>query len=367
MNNSIDRLLFTTKPYQDESFLGYLIRISELNYCSNLNWILSACGLPSVTNATTFQEVPFKHKLPNLAKLAGVRENTLTPLFYRIDPNFPSKSKPRYDLYGSSIPTFYINHRNSRVCPNCLKQKNYLRKIWELMPATVCLSHQCLLIDKCPACHNFLDKKRTSIGRCSCGFDFRLIKTEILPEKELRLTTQIFKLGGLNESCKESQLSEPLNDLNLFHLLKTMFFFASFWAERTEFSGKILIEQYSNLEIHKLLHFSAGIFDDFPDNFYYFLDWMRYQNNSIFSFDDVDPRTEFNKPSRSRLELFGFNFKIQFDTPRFEFIHSAFEKYPQKGLRGYYQLPEFYIEPNILKTTFLRIRKNYLENNFSAS
>ncbi|MBV8035533.1 TniQ family protein [Roseateles sp.] len=74
-----------------------------------------------------------------------------------------------------------------QFCPACLADGDacYYRRSWRVALHTVCLKHQCLLLDRCPTCQASLAFVRTELGRheidelpglycChSCGCDLR--------------------------------------------------------------------------------------------------------------------------------------------------------------------------------------------------
>ena len=346
-------IFFKTKDnFKSYPTVGYLIRLTELNYLPDLNWALKSAGLPS----TLFNGLNSSHNLAVLSKLVGVKEEILSQNVYRTDPDFQSKQRLRYLLYGKSISSFLISHKNSRICPVCLKKKNYLRRIWEFTPATVCVLHQCLLVDSCPKCQRLLTPKRMSVSNCSCGFDFRQIKPAKLPAKELRVTRQIYFLWGLGECGKESQLGLPLRNLSFFHFIKILLFFACFWGGVKTTDGRNLIARYSNKELHNLLNLTSMTFDDFPENFFVFLDWIKHQNYPNFETNSSKKRSfkhQYNEVSP--LEVFRRELIDKFDLPQFDIFHTAYEKYFEFGLKGFVPRSLFYSDPIILESFYLRL------------
>jgi len=74
----------------------------------------------------------------------------------------------------------YPKSRGLRFCPYCLREgeQPYFRKKWRLSFSTVCLSHECFLLEKCGRCGApvslYKGCKQGRSSRCSrCGYDLR--------------------------------------------------------------------------------------------------------------------------------------------------------------------------------------------------
>lgn len=249
-----------------------------------------------------------------------------------------------------------FSKNRSRLCPVCLTEKCYLRQIWEFAPITVCLIHRCLLIDFCPKCGKRLIWNRCAVSKCFCGFDFRSAKPSFVPGKELRISQKLYRLCGLAESDKDLVLGEYLNDLDLIYFIRFIFFFASFWAEIGETSGKSLIYHSSNLDLHKCLNFAAVIFDDFPRNFYVFLDWIKYQNILYFG-DKVRAAGHYLREDNEQgvIEWFRISLTNEFDSPQFDFLHEAFKKYAKSAPKDFGPRNFFYTTPKMLRKVFIKL------------
>jgi hypothetical protein len=195
-----------------------------------------------------------------------------------------------------------------------------VRKIWELIPVTTCPIHKCLLIDECPGCHARLTWNRESISQCRCEFDWRKYRPPLIEENELLATRQIYRLCKLfpSENKLNCQInSNPLYQLELRHFLSALLFVASQYGGFIDTKGKFIVSLKQNIEIHTLLCKAFLAFDDWPENFFSFLDWRRTQNvNEKFT---RGLRREFHE---YKSVLYG-----QLSSNQFGFMRRAFEDY----------------------------------------
>lgn len=69
------------------------------------------------------------------------------------------------------FPSLIYRGEGSAICPQCLAEKPYLRKLWSLKLIDVCPVHRCDLVYVCPQCQWELTWHRGCPKMCSCGFD----------------------------------------------------------------------------------------------------------------------------------------------------------------------------------------------------
>lgn len=145
-------LLQTFAPYADESGLGYYRRLAAAN--SLWKWR----EIATLANVTVYKSSLFE------------------------SPDFVASQlelEPEWTRYASkqdaASRTLHRMHRQryDAVCPCCLEESVYLRQRWEHAFVTACPQHGCLLIEKCPACCNWLSPEREHIELCPCGHDLR--------------------------------------------------------------------------------------------------------------------------------------------------------------------------------------------------
>jgi len=174
-----------------------------------------------------------------------------------------------------------IRLRYPKICPACLSESAYVRKIWDLAPVTACPIHKCVLLDECPRCMKRISWARHSVSRCRCEYDWREYCSPIVKDaSELEIARRIYQLCRL--SVSGTQLSRhvdtcPLNALDLKHFLSALFFVASQYAGLIDTKGKHLAPSMRNAELHVLLRKAWSVFGHWPTSYFNFLDWRRTQ------------------------------------------------------------------------------------------
>ncbi len=199
-----------TTPFKNELFSSWIARNATINFLQT----------PSFVNYF-FPE--YKNRLLN-------RDADLF-LDEKMSLNFSRRMlmKPN-DIFNTSLKSYqgYLaenitsNTRNNLIspvkikgtypakyglkyCPMCLKEKEYFRKEWRLSFYTVCLKHQCFLVDSCPNCKEplLITKRKLDIEsfNCwNCGYIFKNSEVEHIDKNSksllwLNRTMQILDKG----------------------------------------------------------------------------------------------------------------------------------------------------------------------------
>jgi len=206
-------------------------------------------------------------------------ESQLSPLLY-LPAEIPRRKGGDYLVFNCPIPQYVIRLRSPKVCPACLRESAYARKIWDLFPVTTCPLHQCLLLDECPNCMKRIAWNRRSVSCCQCEFDWREYNSHSLEDSELEVTRQIHRLCNLTVDSTEPiryRVKTPLHNLELKHLLSALLFIASQFKGIIDTKGKHLAPSARNAETHMLLCKAWTVFETWPNNFFNFLNWRRAQ------------------------------------------------------------------------------------------
>lgn len=180
--------------------------------------------------------------LTPLAKLSGVERATLSSLQY-LPVDIHLRKIGEYYVFDSPIPQYMIRLRYPKVCPRCLGETGYTRKIWELAPITTCPLHHCLLLDECPNCMKRITWARRRISRCQCTFDWREPQTPSVRAAELEVACRIHLLCNVPAPVTQrggSTNTNPLDKLDLKRFLSALFFVASQYAGVIDTKGKHL-------------------------------------------------------------------------------------------------------------------------------
>lgn len=147
------RLLCCPPPEVGEGFLGYRLRLAEMNRCPNPKWIWSG-RISSVTNIGG-NAPNGNDPLVRLKDLTGYSIAYLSELL----------------VWRNNVPPRFLNLHKPRICPLCLMERPICLRIWELSISVICAKHGVLLIDTCPQCRVPLHWRRTRVKYCDCGYD----------------------------------------------------------------------------------------------------------------------------------------------------------------------------------------------------
>ncbi len=272
------RLLLRPKPKIDESFLGFLLRLAELNVCDTPTWITQKAGLGKIVYGygLAINEVA---DWSALVGLTGLDVKHLEYLRYPITKNQNTTS--RAFLYGWPVPEYIFRLRQPKICPQCIREAVYCRKIWELALVTACPTHRRMLLDKCPKCGETISWNRKELSCCPCKYDWRDVAEESpIQESELQVSKQAHLLCGLSRrKCGSRSLIErtPLSPLSFEDLICAVYFIARRLLRSDGLLGSLSLK--TNAELHSLVHKAFLVFEDWPNKYFSFLDWVREQRN----------------------------------------------------------------------------------------
>jgi TniQ len=273
------RLLRVSPPFADENIVGYILRLTELNRYDTPSWILQLADIKSYLQSNLSFAFNITLNLLPLERLTGIEKSKLSTLLYP-PVDTPRKISGDYRVLDGSVPQYMIRLRYPKLCPKCLQEIVYTRKYWDLAPVTTCPKHKCLLIDECPGCEKRLSWCRRKVNCCRCKFDWREYAPLPVDNLELRLAERVYLL------CKQptchtyrqySGVTNPLLGLDLKNFLSALFFIASQFKGRIDTKGKHLAPSIRNAELHTLLCKAWSVFEDWPHNYFSFLEWRRDQ------------------------------------------------------------------------------------------
>jgi len=158
---------------------------------------------------------------------------------------------------GIDIPLSFIRNAGENgiesvpICPQCLKEKPYIRQVWHLKPVEVCAKHSCELLHQCPECQqpiNYIENE--SIAHCSCGFELATAPSVKADSQAVLLSRSLFDGDALSN-----------NPLLFMGTSATHRFAALLWYQK---------RHAKNTEC--MTHGSVGYFEDWPTSFYRELD-----------------------------------------------------------------------------------------------
>lgn len=314
-----ERLLKTVTPHSDESLMGYILRLTEINDYDTPSWILQLAELgPFLISDASFAFKSSLNLLPFSKLTGGVEVEKLAALKY--EPTDPSREKYSSCLvFGIPIPKCIIRLSRPKICPGCLRDFGYPRRIWELTPVTACPIHKCLLLQECPNCARPFSWLRNKVSRCRCGCEWRDCSSALVDDSALKVTRHIHDCCHLptGEEKDRSRLADasPLNEVDLQYFLSALFLVDSQLSGFLDTTGTYLIH-LRNIEVQENLSKALLIFDNWPENFYAFLDTLRARVKSE-GYGGV--KKEFNKINYALYRTL--------QSRQLDFIRSAFEEY----------------------------------------
>lgn len=325
-----ERLVQTAKPHRDESFVGYLTRLTEVNHYQSPTWILQLADLGKYERkeALAFSE---SQKLMGLSKLTGVNTPQLLELLHRRQG---TESHRHVDckFFGSLVPRSAVQIRPARICSACLGDSGYVRRIWELTIVTTCPRHKCLLVDACPSCRRRLPFLRARVGFCKCGYDLKTIESRPVKENEMELTRRVHTLCNLEGGRKGPEHNRDFGALELGDLIQLVSLVTSQYYRASYGCGIRAVDTTTQWlrrtiklrDVHGLLCKTMEVFRDWPNKFYGFLEWRARHLQSNIRTDGV---------LRDFGELWSVLYRKPI-SPAFEFIREALAHYLQQFWQG---------------------------------
>ena len=113
-------LVFSAIPHADESFGGYLSRLTDVNHYDAYAWILQLAKLGDYhqKESLAFED---DNDLTLLSRLTGVETTRLLALTYRRQ----GRKQNRFGdclIFGLPVPRTAICMTPAKICPHCLRE-----------------------------------------------------------------------------------------------------------------------------------------------------------------------------------------------------------------------------------------------------
>lgn len=223
----LKRLLFSASPLEDETFYGYILRLAEMNEITDVRWIYrTICGekIYAFDYGDNFYR---KIGLRRLSELSDVDRQKLEKLHFEFPGSSFKKLVDKSQSFGQPHWEKFVKTEFPKICPACLAENKYCRKMWELSFITTCPHHNYLLIDSCQNCEARIKWARPSVSSCRCGFDFRDSNLTKVSEKEMKISTYFHREFNLSCCAEKIVFSSQIDKLNAYLLLKFLCFICS--------------------------------------------------------------------------------------------------------------------------------------------
>ncbi len=179
------------KPISDESYLGYLLRLADINGYDTSKWILNKSDLKTNANLAC---VLLTHQKPNyerLATLSGLTVKQLSALTYQ------AAGQRHVKVFGYQVRPFLLRPQRPRICVACIVNHRIAASSGISLWLRACPIHRVMLLERCPKCKRQITWFRSRVNYCPCGADWRDGKTTDLPEYECVVSRLIYEAFGL--------------------------------------------------------------------------------------------------------------------------------------------------------------------------
>lgn len=152
-------LLIRPLPELNESWRGYILRLSERNYLNIPKQMLRITGIDEKVLRTTIPP------LNSVATLTGHSEEVLRKIF-------PFTQETSHILLlGNKIQKEYFRINSPKICPDCIRENKYISARWDIAEMNVCHVHKRRLISHCHECGKALTWYRKGILKCKNGHE----------------------------------------------------------------------------------------------------------------------------------------------------------------------------------------------------
>lgn len=156
------------RPLVGETLLGYLMRLSQRNVVPNAVQLLRSCGLR-----------------PRLSYTDG--ELVLMATEFGVAPQQLAAINPTRAAAAPLLRMKFLRRGCQAVCPQCLRQDEYLHQAWQHELVCACPQHGIRLVEACPTCDAPLASARERISVCGCGQALSAVETVPATPAELAL------------------------------------------------------------------------------------------------------------------------------------------------------------------------------------
>ena len=316
------RLLISREPFPDESFMGYILGLTEQNAYETPSWILRMSGVRhKQLHQSCFITTGRYESLTPLAQLIGIGVGDLAQLTYLGISR--SGDSDLYDFFSQPVRHYLIRPDRPKICPECLSESQYCRRIWEFSAVATCPTHRRRLINECPKCKKRISWSRRSVVLCPCKFDWRESPAISVSEQELKLSRHIHQLCGVSASIgNRRRFSGPASKLSLNDFLTALFFVAGQSKGISSATSKKLAAKGADRNFHGLLTEAFSVFEDWPNNYFRFLKGRAAQEKGV-------PRTHQRLKSPLYRDFGSFYSGLHgvLSGAPFNFMRSAFIEY----------------------------------------
>jgi hypothetical protein len=191
------------EDFPDESPLGYYRRLAQKNAYESWRDLAHVAGISATPSGL----------MGNPGHLSSA---------LGLDPAWTTRVAERDVKWRSAHRFLRLQH--DAVCPQCLRDAEYLRIEWDHVYVVACHKHRSMLIEHCPRCKEPLSKQRPRIEYCDCGHDLRGHTCEAASDELIWVAQVIGKAdvranwtGPKLQATSLTPISEMIQTLCTFH------------------------------------------------------------------------------------------------------------------------------------------------------
>lgn len=289
------RLPIRVRPNQGESGISYLTRLAWANGYESFN--------------------PLRGQLASLAEQPA-RLRALLHLsqeeWQRLYLPWPNGVRPA-DAQVPDRRDLAINYATVRWCPVCIRSRPYLDARWSIRLYCICPYHHNLLMDACPECETVLSAGQVLSGHCQhCGQS--LTEKVVEASDTIKMVQSMFQCSVARENQTSLSIT-PQGWARLIQLVANIELRAQ--GQKTGQLAQLHRVSVLAAVSHKL----GSLLENWPDNFYPWLDKIKTSSPSSFSL-----RRSFGR-------LYHWLY-VELDSPEFDFLREAFEVYLKQNWEG---------------------------------
>lgn len=161
-------LVRTPSPFPNESFSGYLIRVTEENGYSSLSDILSVAG------ASPRWKGGWKIEVEDVERALSFPSGKLQSI-----ANYTAgQGRESATLLGQEVSSSHLAGSRPKICPECVAEMGFIEAHWDLRLMVACPKHRRRAVSSCWQCGELLNLDRPKMLQCKCGANL----TEVLGE-----------------------------------------------------------------------------------------------------------------------------------------------------------------------------------------
>jgi hypothetical protein len=190
-------------PFSTESFLGYILRLSQLNgYVSP--WTLFAlAGMKQNEIRTT------GIRCDRLAVIANRNVSELDAIAYSAPNGHPRWCR----ILGHPVVLGDVDLHAPKFCPRCVEEKGFIEAHWDLTLMVACPVHRCSSISRCRKCEEPLRWFRPGLLECECKARVMEGDQTIIPQELASLVGAIRRKVLKEEADIADPSLMPLSEL----------------------------------------------------------------------------------------------------------------------------------------------------------